>query len=273
MLKTVLAASLITITSMSSWAASSNVDDSVINKQRESLALSSQGKGIGPQSPRDIDHLDGQNKRVFSLAPQATQMNLCNIHFHKNAEHKGGEFTHYAGNGDGKGFNTGFRYTGELTKQELKPFEYKHLKSGDTIEVHYVYSTADVKPGATLSACISDSIKNPSLRVESQVFVLVNDDNAADFNNLTSYSVKNGYYQAVNIPDDTGKPIEYLGSTTGPIYNDKPSPFQVTWSVRPKVAKVSISSVAEWLKQNDFSEDHAHGVRNLVVNPQLLSAS
>ena len=82
MLKTVLAASLITITSMSSWAASSNVDDSVINKQRESLALSSQGKGIGPQSPRDIDHLDGQNKRVFSLAPQATHMSLCNIHFH-----------------------------------------------------------------------------------------------------------------------------------------------------------------------------------------------
>lgn len=24
-------------------------------------------------------------------------MNLCNIHFHKNAEHKGGEFTVYAG--------------------------------------------------------------------------------------------------------------------------------------------------------------------------------
>lgn len=273
MKKTILAASLITLTSMNTWAVNVNVDDSVIEQQRESLALSVEGQGVGPQSPRDIDHLDGQNKRVFSLAPQASKMNLCNIHFHKNAEHKGGEFTHYAGNGDGKGYNTGFRYTGDLTKEELKPFKYKHLESGDTIEVHYVYSTADVRPGATLSACISDSIKNPSLRVESQVFVLVNDDNAADFSNLTAYGMKSGYYQAVNIPTDTGKPIQYLGSTTGPSYNEKPSPFQVTWSVRPKVAKVSISSVAEWLKDNDFEEEHAHGVRNLVVNPKLLSKS
>ena len=82
-----------------------------------------------------------------------------------------------------------------------------------------------------------------------------------------------GYYQATNIPTNTGKPIEYLGSTTGPIYNEVGSPFQVTWSVRPKVAKVSIQSVVKWLKDNDFDEDHAHGVRNLIVNPKLLSAN
>lgn len=267
----ILIASLLTVTSMSAGALISDVGDTVIKEQREALAINSEGKGVGPQSPRDIDHLGGQNKRVFSLAPPSSKMNLCNIHFHKNAEHKGGEFTRYAGNGDGKGLNTGFRYTGKLTKEELKPFEYKHLESGDTIELHYVYSTADVSPGAILSACISDAIKNPSLRVESQVFVLVNDNNAPDFKNLTSYDLKDGYYQATNIPINTGKPIQYLGSTTGPSYNEKASPFQVTWSVRPKVAKVSIVSVAEWLKNNEFDENHAHRVRNLVVNSKLLS--
>lgn len=199
-------------------------------------------------------------------------MNLCNIHFHKNAEHKGGEFTLYAGNGDGKGKNTGYRYSGTLTKEELKPFKHSELSSGDTIELHYVHSSADVKPGPTLGACLSDSIGNPQLRVETQVYVLVNDSNALDFIELTDYGQVNGYYQALNIPSNTGKPIQYAGSTTGPSYNEKASPLQVTWSVRPKVAKVSIASVAEWLKGNDFNEDHGHGVRNLVVNPNLLSA-
>jgi len=38
------------------------------------------------------------------------------------------------------------------------------------------------------------------------------------------------------------------------------------------VAKVNIESVGQWCKGNAFKEDHAHGVRNLVVNPRLLSA-
>lgn len=47
-------------------------------------------------------------------------MNLCNIHFHKNAEHKGGEFTKYAGNGDGNGFQSGYKYSGKLSAFELE---------------------------------------------------------------------------------------------------------------------------------------------------------
>ncbi len=66
-------------------------------------------------------------------------------------------------------------------------------------------------------------------------------------------------------------PVEYEGSTTGPGYNEKGSPFQVSWSVRPKVAKVNIESVGKWCQGNTFKEDHAHGVRNLVVNLDLLS--
>ena len=81
----------------------------------------------------------------------------------------------------------------------------------------------------------------------------------------------NGYHQAPNIPTDTGTPVQYAGSTTGPSYNEKGSPLQVSWSVRPEVAVVDIKSVASWCEENLFAEDHAHGVRNLVLNPQLLS--
>lgn len=118
---------------------------------------------------------------------------------------------------------------------------------------------------------MNDTIKNPQLRVEAQVFVLVNDKRAMDFIKLTQVGEKNGFKQALNIPTDTGEPIQYTGSTTGPAYNTQGSPFQVTWGVRPKVSKVHIDSIGEWCKDNVFKEDHAHGVRNLITNPALLS--
>ncbi|MCE0559247.1 MULTISPECIES: delta-class carbonic anhydrase [unclassified Motilimonas] len=254
------------------------VADSVIAEQRAALAENTKGQGYGPQSPRDIDTLVGTNTREFGIAPPYTAMNLCNIHFHKNAEHKGGEFNKYAGNGDGHGYNSGYVYTGKLSAEELAPYnqevgkgEHGKLQSGDTIEVHFVHSTAKVKPGPTLGSCLNDAIGNPQLRVETQVYVVVNDKNALDFVKQTEYGLKDGLYQAINIPTNTGEAIQYAGSTTGPSYNEKGSPFQVTWSVRPQVAKVNIATVAQWLKGNDFNEDHAHGVRNLVVNPDLLS--
>ncbi|MEY8216230.1 MAG: delta-class carbonic anhydrase [Colwellia sp.] len=251
---------------------------SVLSEQRAALASNTKDQGFGPQSPRDIDLKHGTNTRDFSTAPAHTEMNLCNIHFHKNAEHKGGEFTLFAGDGDGHGYGSGYKYSGKLSKKELMPASdntcpSKHggLSSGDTIEVHYVHSTAKVKPGATLGACLSDSIKNPELRVETQVFVLVNDKSALDFNELSKHEMKTGLAQAINIPSNTGVPVQYAGSTTGPSYNEKGSPFQVSWSVRPKVAKVNIASVGKWCEGNIFNEDHAHGVRNLVKNPDLLS--
>jgi len=254
------------------------VSEKVVEEQRAKLAESTKGKGFGPQAPRDIDSIIGNNKRIFNSAPASTEMNLCNIHFHKNAEHKGGEFTKYAGNGDGNGYQSGYTYNGKLSAEELShvdqkicPSAHSTLYPGDTIEVHYVYSTADVKPGATLGSCLSDAIKNPQLRVETQVYVVTNDKNALDFNTLTAHGVKNGLHQALNIPDNSGEAVQYAGSTTGPSYNEKGSPFQVTWSVRPKVLKVNIETVGEWCKGNTFKEDHAHGVRNLVINPDLLS--
>ncbi len=254
------------------------VSDEVIAEQRHSLATNTQDKGFGPQAPRDISQNDGNNSVNFSTAPKSTQMNLCNIHFHKNAEHKGGEFTKYAGNGDGEGYQSGYKYAGDLTESELKavdqpicPSKHGGLYPGDTIEVHYVYSTAQINPGPTLNSCISESINNPGLRVEAQVYVLVSDDEALDFTSLTEHDLKGGLHQALNIPDNTGKPVQYIGSTTGPSYNEKGSPFQVTWNVRPNVAKVNIKTVGQWCENNVFDENYAHGVRNLVTNPNLLS--
>lgn len=205
-------------------------------------------------------------------------MNLCDIHFHKNAEHKGGEFTKYAGNGDGHGYMSGYQYSGVLSAAEktpvgkdICPSKHGGLDAGDTLELHYVFSTAQVGPGPTLGSCLSDAIKNPQLRVETQVLVLVNDKNAADFVELTRHGMQNNLHQALNIPKDTGTPVQYNGSTTGPSYNKAASPFQVAWSVRPKVVKVNAESVGQWCKGNEFKEDHAHGVRNLVKNLDLLS--
>lgn len=255
------------------------VADGVIDKQRAMLEHNTVNRGFGPQSPRDLSSKAGSNPRIFGLAPPSSQMNLCNIHLHKNAEHKGGEFSQYAGNGDGTGYRSGYVYSGKLSAKETQkvdhdicPSPHGNLYPGDTIEVHYVHSTAQAQPGNTLGACLGESTANPQFRVETQVFVVVNDNNALDFTTLTQHDLVENKHQALNIPSNTGTPIVYAGSTTGPSYNEKGSPYQVTWSVRPQVAKVNIETVGQWCKGNAFKENHAHGVRNLVTNPRLLSA-
>ena len=257
------------------------VSNKVIAAQRKALAKSTKGKGFGPQAPRDIDAVEGKNKRVFSQAPASTSMNLCNIHFHKNAEHKAKDFSIYAGNGNGEGYQSGYTYDKSLLSEaELAPTRHKicdsshsTLRPGDTIEVHYVYSTAQIKPGKGLGSCFNKNIpkQNPQLRVETQVYVLVHDKHALSFKKLTKFKKQGGLYQATGIPDNTGTPVQYAGSTTGPGYNETGSPYQVTWSVRPHVAKVNIATVGKWCKKNAFEENHGHGVRNLVKNKKLLS--
>jgi len=237
-------------------------------------------RGFGPQTPRDIDSKHGDNKIGFSLAPDYKDMNLCNIHFHVNAEHKAKDFSIHAEGEHGADGGYQCNMSKHLSAAELAPTaepvcpsEHGELKPGDTIEVHWVHSSAPVTPGPTLGACLSDNVKNPDLRVETQVFTLVNDPKALDFNSLDYHGkVANGFQQADGIPDNTGKPVVFAGSTTGPKYNEATcSPLQVTWSVRPSCAKVDINTVAKWCKGNAFKEDHAHGVRALVKEPSLLS--
>ncbi|NDW07997.1 cadmium carbonic anhydrase [Jiella sp. 40Bstr34] len=233
--------------------------------------------GYGPQSPRDIAGFEGVNERVFARAPAAASLNLCNIHLHTNAEHKAPGFSISAGSGEHGGYKC--NDSDQLSPEELDdpahgfgPF--KGVKPGDTIEVHWVFSSCDVSPGEGLGSCLSKSCSNPALRVEAQTFLVANDPKALDFESFTHRSEQSsGYHQPPALPEGTGTPVVYLGSTTGPKYDlSTCSPLQVTWSVRPQCAKLDISSLYRWAeKGNVFRENHAHGVRQLVTAPQLLS--
>lgn len=233
---------------------------------------------MGPQTPRDISNMSGKNLLEFTMAPPATEMNLCNIHTHTNAEHKGPGFNVFVNNTDNGGYAC--NDAANLTAEELKdPYEgngaYKGVKPGDTIEVHWVHTSCDITPGEGLGSCLSDTCTDPLLRVEAQVFLVVNDPgNALDFTKMAyGGNMVDGKHQAMMIPDDTGTPIVFRGSTTGPSYTQsKCSPLNVTWSVRPECARVDISSLHRWAENgNVFNETKSHGVRQLVTAPELLS--
>lgn len=229
-------------------------------------------QGYGPQTPRDIASKSGTNPISFAVAPPSTEMNLCNIHFHKNAEHKAPGFSRFAGATKYGGYQC--NGTDDLTESELaapKENYCDNVKPGDTIEVHWVHTSCDITPGPSLGSCLSEACSNPQLRVETRVFLVVNDSNAA---HLTDFgyngNMVNGRHQAQSLPG--GDPITFLGSTTGPKYTEQScSPLQVTWSVPPTCAKIDINSIDEWCHHNEFDEHHAHGVRQLVTSPELLS--
>lgn len=232
-------------------------------------------EGYGPQTPRDIDSVIGENPRKFSFAPAVNELNLCNIHFHNNAEHKSKDFPIFAGEGDTAGYQCNISKSLSSSEMKVPKQEIcKGMKPGDTIEVHWVHSSCDVQPGKGLGSCLSPKCANPDLRVETQVFTLVNDTKAPSFASYayTGKKSASGYHQAKTLPQNSGKPVEFLGSTTGPKYSEQScSPLQVSWSVRPQCAKLDINTLGKWCENNVFEEDHAHGVRKLVVNPKLLS--
>ena len=227
-------------------------------------------EGYGPQTPRDIADPAGESPVTFSVAPAAPEMNLCNIHFHKNAEHRGPGFSDFAGEGD---FG-GYRCNGTAREEDAGAI-CGNVHVGDTVEVHWVFTTCDVEPGEGLGSCLSDACANPQLRVETQVFNVVGDsDGGQDFGRYTlAPEPVDGFHQPREVPTATGEAVVFLGSTTGPSYDasSKCSPLQVTWSVRPQCAPVSAESLAAWCGANPFAETKAHGVRALVTDPTLLS--
>lgn len=242
------------------------------------LAAQEVCQGFGPQTPRDISQRKGTNPRVFTLAPPASTMNLCNIHTHTNAEHKGPGFSVSAGEGEHGGWKC--NETSSLTPEELEDPDHGHghgafhgVKPGDTIEVHWVFSSCDVAPGEGLGACSSASCANPQLRVEAQTFLVVNNPKALNFADFVYDGTRTGKtYQPKALPTRTGTPVVFAGSTTGEKYSSAScSPLQVTWSVRPKCAKVDLGSLNKWAEGNVFKENHSHGVRPLVTDPSLLA--
>jgi hypothetical protein len=230
---------------------------------------------MGPQTPRDIASAAGLNTTTFPVAPASTEMNLCNIHTHTNAEHKGPGFSVFVNDSDYGGYAC--NETATLTEAERAPYEgnsYGEVQPGNTIEVHWVHTSCDATPGEGLGACVPETCENPSLRVETQVFLVVNDRNAANFMDYAYQgNIVGGLHQPLALPADTGTPIQFLGSTTGPSYTQSVcSPAQVTWSVRPQCQKLDIASLDAWAESgNVFNEKKSHGVRQLVTAQELLS--
>lgn len=231
----------------------------------------------GPQTPRDISSVIGTNSVTFPTAPAAENMNLCNIHTHTNAEHKGPGYSVFVNNTDSGGYacnDSSSLTAAELSDPTNGTGAYKGVKPGDTIEVHWVHSSCDITPGEGLGACLTDTCTDPLLRVEAQTFLVVNDPNALDFNDFGyEGNVVDGRHQAKSLPTGTGTPVQFLGSTTGPSYTQSTcSPAKVTWSVRPQCARVDVSSLHRWAAEgNVFKETKSHGVRQLVTAPELLS--
>lgn len=233
--------------------------------------------GFGPQTPRDISQTGGENALLFTLAPDATGMNLCNVHAHLGAEHKGPGFSveKSADARDGYVCNE----AADLSEAELQPPSdavevFENVMPGDTIEVHWVHTSCDVAPGPGLAACSSTSCANPELRVETQVFLVVNDPDAMDFTDFAyGGHVVDGRHQAKALPTETGDPVVFAGSTTGESFSSSIcSPLAVTWSVRPECAKLDIGSLQKWSESDPvFAEHEARGVRELVVDAELLA--
>jgi len=229
---------------------------------------------MGPQTPRDIASASGLNTEAFALAPDVSEMNLCNIHTHTNAEHKGPGFGVFVSNADDGGFAC--NETPNLSDAELAPAPgaYQGVQPGDTIEVHWVHTSCDATPGEGLGACVPQGCSDPLLRVEAQVFLVVNDPDALDFTTMAyGGNVVEGRHQAKSIPSDTGDAVLFRGSTTGPSYTQsKCSPARVTWNVRPACARLDINSLHRWAADgNVFNETKSHGVRQLVTAPELLA--
>lgn len=219
----------------------------------------------GPQSPRDVTKVDGTNQVQFNSAPDYENMDLCNVHFHRNAEHKAPGYSVYVKDGDHSGWACKEPSAERLAKGSH--VEYKGCEGiapGDTVEVHWVYTTCDTenkgaKPlGGGLSACLTETCSNPQLRVEAQVFVL-SENGTLKFNDMAPVTAN-------------GDIVRYTGSTTGTSYsNSHCSPYQVSWNVRTSCETLDIRDFAKWCSDNKYNDNHAHGVRALVTSPALLS--
>ena len=122
---------------------------------------------LGPQTPRDIGSTFGMNTAAFPLAPSASEMHLCNIHTHTNAEHKGPGFSIFVSSADDGGFAC--NGTPSLSEAELAPVPgaYQGVKPGDTIEAHWVHTSCETTPGEGLGACVPEACNDPLLRVEA----------------------------------------------------------------------------------------------------------
>lgn len=165
--------------------------------------------------------------------PTGETPNLCNIHFHRPYEHAG--FVMPAG---------------------VDPSDAAvchDVKNGDKVEVHWVYTNCPLpaEPKHALENCVCDR-PDMVLRVVTGAYIVA--DEGEDFAPPSEDMVK------------------YAGSTTGTTFNNEVcSPARVNWEVPRTVKYLKRDALGAFCDDNPYHEDHAHGVRELVVDEAWLS--
>jgi hypothetical protein len=240
----------------------------------EPVAALQCSRDIGPQAPRDLAVIaTGANTTKTTKAPPAGEMSLCNIHFHKYAEHKASGYQTAFGAGPNAGFVCERRTAPKLAaitegKAEAAEAACDTVAENDTIEVHWVFTSCPA-PATPYLAGLANCTRcpSPSLRVEAKVFHVENDGD--DF---AKFDLAAGKAQPNALPDASGA-VEYQGSTTGNSFNNDTncSPASVTWNVRPECSPLKVSSLKRWCANNAYNEHEVHGVRPLVTKPELLA--
>lgn len=216
----------------------------------------------GPQSPRDVDAVEGINPTLFRKANNIDKMNLCNIHYHRNAEHKAEAYSTFVDTHDA---HSGWACQEPDANREDHLLGHTGVAPGDTIEVHWVHTSCDlsegVEEGAGLGACVTAACANPQLRVVAQIFTV------DEHGEVVSME------EPMESHDD--ETVIYIGSTTGPTFNnDHCSPYQVTWEVKNTCATMDAEAFLHFSEHTPYgpeTDGHAHGVRELVTPVELLS--
>lgn len=201
----------------------------------------------GPQSPRDISIAGGTN-RLPVPGDGSRPPRLCNLHFHRPAEH--------AGIGACPAVEEAAA-VGVCAGGGTAP-----VRPGETIEFHWVYTScpppAEPQPG--LDNCVCDE---PVLMVLGQKYVVSGEAGA-------------GVETAVREPE--ADLARYGGSTTGPEYSSgapgdpkECSPARVQWQVARQCRALALSALGAWCAANPWGEDRAHGARPLIAREDWLS--
>jgi len=234
------------------------------------------------QSPRDITPGAAGFKSPRGIAPIADARSLVhvNTHFHLGAEH----MNHWSYNQSAPsnlntmGLAPG-RWCNEPVPEELRrPFNFLHCKDvevGNTYEVHSVWSNSGTKMVDGLDDGFTRG-DNPYIVVQAQVVQIVNgfrghrSQMVATVNDL---DLANGWAEHL-----VQNGVKYLGSTTGPAYNNTNacSPITATWHVDRhchRIHAADFDRMCEELSRMGLRKDLGpHGSRAVVL-PSLATTA
>jgi len=211
----------------------------------------------GPQSPRDLAVAGGTN-RLPVPGDGTRPPRLCNVHFHRPAEHAGiAECPAVASEGGG-GAAAGVCGSGE----------HRPVRAGEEIEAHWVYTSCpeppEPRPGLDNCVCGSQEGPDPMVLMVLGRAYLVSPDGTSG--------------AADRLAEPAGVLARYGGSTTGPSYSgggpDDPrpcSPARVQWAMDRRCLALQVSALGEWCRTNPWNEDHAHGLRDVIEREDWLS--